>query len=178
LVQRLVSEAGGGVAARSDGPGCGATFIVTLPLVPEPTAPPAAAPEPPRAAGARVLLVEDEELIRDGVAELLTEEGLEVVRCASGEDALVAFAEDPEGFDAAVVDHGLPGMDGCTLIGILLESRPDLACVLASGYAATTRFQDLQRIGVAFFQKPYEVRDLVRLLASAGAGRGLRATTR
>ena len=168
LVHRLVSEAHGTVSVGSAGAGLGATFTITLPIVaasePAVSATPAAGPV--RLDGARVLVVDDEPPIREGVAMLLRDAGAEVETRDSAEDALVRFSEPDAPFDAAVVDYGLPGMDGCTLLGHLLEASPDLIGVLASGYADTQRFTSLQERGVLFFQKPFQVGELIRALAA------------
>jgi len=168
LVHRLVSEAHGTVSVGSAGIGLGATFTITLPIVAasEPAAPPAQPTRTMRLDGARILVVDDEQPIREGVAMLLREAGAEVETCDSAEDALFRFSEMKPGFEAAVVDFGLPGMDGCALLGQLLESQPDLVGVLASGYADTQRFTSLQERGVLFFQKPFQVADLIRALAA------------
>ncbi|MFI5165990.1 MAG: ATP-binding protein [Thermoanaerobaculales bacterium] len=168
LVHRLVSEAHGTVSAGSAGAGLGATFTITLPIL-APSARIMLAPEPAKDArldGARVLVVDDEQAIREGVAMLLREAGAEVVACESAEDALYRFGDVERPFHVAVVDFGLPGMDGCTLLGQLLEARPELTGVLASGYADTQRFTPLQERGVLFFQKPFHVGNLIRALAA------------
>jgi signal transduction histidine kinase len=168
LVHRLVTEAHGNVMVGSSGPGEGATFAVSLPIV-APSAHIQLAPEAPHPArldGTRVLVVDDEAMIRDGMALLLAEAGAEVVACATAEEALFRVGDCGRPFDVAVVDFGLPGMDGCTLLGQLLDLRPELVAVLASGYTDTRRFTALQDSGVLFFQKPFEVADLIRAVAA------------
>ncbi|HUK14688.1 MAG TPA: ATP-binding protein [Thermoanaerobaculaceae bacterium] len=169
LVHRLVTEAAGSISVGSAGEGQGTTFTISLPIVaPLHTAEPAppASLAPGRLDGRRILVVDDEEPIRDGIAFLLREAGAEVAACDSGEEALVRFADSSPPFDVAVADFGLPGIDGCTLLGELLAIRPQLVAVLASGYTDTQRFTNLQDRGVLFFQKPFQVGDLIRALAA------------
>lgn len=167
VVHRLVSEAGGTVTVESDTDGSGTTFTITLPVV--------GAEEAPRSSyapathtgldGLRVLLVDDEALILEGVTYFLREAGAEVVACESAEEALAEFADSPDSFDAVVVDYGLPGLDGCALLGQLLDIRPRLIAVLVSGYTETQRFSALRLQGVRFFQKPFRVTELITHLA-------------
>ncbi len=173
LVHRLVSEARGTVGAASDGPGRGAALTVRLPIVGDGLA--AGVAEEPageaRIDGMRVLLVDDEALIRDGVGFLLRESGAHVVTCASAEEAAAVFAAPGARFDAVVADYGLPGENGRALLLSLLHRRPDLIAVLASGYVGTEQFADLATFGVTFFQKPFHVAELVRALASGARPR-------
>ncbi|HPC82812.1 MAG TPA: ATP-binding protein [Thermoanaerobaculaceae bacterium] len=167
VVHRLVSEAGGTVTVESDTEGSGTTFTVTLPVVGAEEAPRGAYAPATHAGldGLRVLLVDDEALILEGVSYFLREAGAEVVACQSAEEALAEFAEAPESFDAVVVDYGLPGLDGCALLAQLLDIRPRLAAVLVSGYTETQRFSALRLQGVRFFQKPFRVTELIAHLA-------------
>ena len=167
VVHRLVSEAGGSVVAESGVDGGGTTFTITLPVV-GPGGPCQAMVEAASAAdldGMHVLLVDDEPMIREGVSYLLREAGAEVLCCESAEEALAAFADEPDSFAAAVVDYGLPGLDGCALLGQLLDIRPRLIAVLVSGYTETQRFSALRLQGVRFFQKQFQVTELITHLA-------------
>jgi PAS domain S-box-containing protein len=167
LVHRLVSEARGTITGTSAGHDQGASFAVELPMVAQ-IQPSSFAPPTERNAlrGRTIMMVDDERLIREGVAGLLREAGAAVEECSSAEQALTLFAADPDRFDAVVADFGLPGKDGCVLLAEMLETRPQLIAALASGYTETARFDTLQSRGVHFFQKPYRVSDLIHSLAS------------
>lgn len=80
----------------------------------------------------RVLFVEDNDDVRELTLEMLLDEGLDVVACASAEAAEQAFGERE--FDVVVTDVGLPGMKGTELARRLLAIRPDLWVVFLSGY--------------------------------------------
>jgi signal transduction histidine kinase/CheY-like chemotaxis protein len=112
LVRSLLDLHGGSVSASSGGPGRGSEFVVTLPLDGRQAA--TAAVERPAAdaapSGRRILLVEDNADNRETLQELLTERGHRVDASADGLDAIRrAAALQPE---VAIVDIGLPGMDG------------------------------------------------------------------
>jgi CheY-like chemotaxis protein/anti-sigma regulatory factor (Ser/Thr protein kinase) len=112
LVQRLVLLHSGTVSAASDGPGRGARFTVRLPAVAAPAvAPEAVAPPPP--AGRRVLVIDDHQDARESLAIALQLEGHQVEQAGTGAEALRRL--ETFAADAAVVDIGLPGMDGYTV---------------------------------------------------------------
>jgi DNA-binding NtrC family response regulator len=93
------------------------------------------AASPNRASGARfsVLIVDDEPLIRETLAEYLTNEGLNVTACADAEEALALARE--ERFDVALCDVQLPGMDGLELLRRLLKISPETFVLLITAYA-------------------------------------------
>jgi DNA-binding NtrC family response regulator len=88
---------------------------------------------PQRASAAKVLVVDDELLIRETLAEYLTGEGYSVYCCATGEDAVVRAAESR--FDAALCDVQLPGIDGVEVLGRLLRLNPEIIVLLITAYA-------------------------------------------
>ncbi|MBV8525799.1 MAG: response regulator [Acetobacteraceae bacterium] len=81
----------------------------------------------------KVLIVEDEFLIRMTLAEALTEEGFDVVEAATGEEGATALASDPD-FALLLTDIQLPGgPDGLTLARSARETRPDLPVIYVTG---------------------------------------------
>jgi len=86
---------------------------------------------------ARILMVDDEALIRDVLAEALGECGFEVLTAASGEAALALLDAD-ERVDLLVSDLSMPGMDGVTLIRMAQIGRPGLPAILLTGFAGDT----------------------------------------
>lgn len=82
----------------------------------------------------RVLLVDDEAMVRDTLAAGLEAEGLSVLTAANGTEALSMLAAG-EAVDAIVTDLSMPGMDGLSLIRAARERRPGLPAVLLTGYA-------------------------------------------
>src|SRR5678816_4347663 len=82
--------------------------------------------EPPR-----VLLVDDDATILAMVGEFLEGRGLATVRAANGAEALARLTEG--GLSAAVIDLGLPGMDGIELSRRVRLARPDLPLIILTG---------------------------------------------
>ena len=114
LVRQLTVDHHGTVTAHSAGEGEGATFTIVLPrLDAEPYRGgdvPVETTADPKMPGCRVLLVEDQEDVREALSFLLEAEGHQVSTAADGEAALRLI--DIGRFDAAVMDIGLPGLDG------------------------------------------------------------------
>jgi CheY-like chemotaxis protein len=113
--------------------------------------------------GLRVLLVEDDELIRANTAEMLADLGHSVTECADAESALRALVEAE--VDVIVTDRGLPGLSGDALAQKALEMQPQLEVVFATGEAAAV--PDKAHPGAVFLVKPYAATDLARALAQA-----------
>src|SRR6266571_3945447 len=140
ISRQLVREAAGDLGLDpSMAPGRGARFLLWLPSAPTaapPPLPPSPAPAPPSAAserpeagpslaGIRVLLVDDEEMIRRPMARFLSRRGADVTEAGDGVQALERLA----GFDPHVLlaDLRLPKMDGAELYARLQAERPELA---------------------------------------------------
>jgi DNA-binding NtrC family response regulator len=102
---------------------------------------------------ATVLVVDDEPLIRETLAEYLSQEGLSVVTCGSGEEAL----ERAEGqrFDIALCDVQLPRMDGLELLDRLHRISPETCVLLITAYATVENaVEAFQRGAHDYLMKP------------------------
>jgi len=110
LVRRLVELHGGSVSALSDGPGRGSTFTIGLPRAEPPPAQPALPFGPTRAAPRRVLLIEDNRDARETFRMMLELAGHKVLEAEEGHSGLELLRSELP--DIAVIDVGLPGMDG------------------------------------------------------------------
>ncbi len=123
LVHRLVELHGGTVQARSEGPGRGSEFEVRLPITNVvPIEPRPAARKPILENRLQVLVVDDNIDGAESLAMLLRLAGHEVKVAHTGASALETAVTDPP--DVAVLDIGLPGMDGYSLARLALRSRP------------------------------------------------------
>jgi DNA-binding NtrC family response regulator len=100
-----------------------------------------------------VLIVDDEELIRDTLAEYLTQEGFPVTVCGSGEEALELAARQP--FAVALCDVQLPGMDGIELLGRLRQLSPETGVLLITAFATVENaVEAFQRGAHDYLMKP------------------------
>jgi signal transduction histidine kinase/integral membrane sensor domain MASE1/CheY-like chemotaxis protein len=153
-------------------PGRGSTFRVLLPPAPAAAARPAEAPAPAVVAGGRsgtVLVVDDEDHVRESAAALLRKLGYQTVEVADGQSAVADFRTHPEAFKFALLDLTMPGMDGSETLAELQRVRPDLPALVMSGYSEQETLQRLKGRGVrAFLPKPFTVEMLVARLEQAG----------
>jgi CheY-like chemotaxis protein len=121
----------------------------------------------PDRAPTRILLVEDEALIRMLATEYLEEAGYQVEPAASAMDAMGKLRLVHGDIDAAIVDVGLPDRNGDVLVSELRALYPALPVVIASGYEEAplrARFKNDGRI--AFLNKPYTQDQLLKILDS------------
>jgi DNA-binding NtrC family response regulator len=100
-----------------------------------------------------VLVVDDEPIIRDTLAEFLTQEGCQVVACSSGEEALARVEE--RCFDAALCDIQLPGIDGLQLLERLHRLSPETFVLLITAYGTVENaVEAFQRGAHDYLMKP------------------------
>lgn len=154
-------------------PGQGTTFHVYLP--PSNEAPP---PEPlagdmvtatvsrPFPAACRLLLVDDEESVRETAASILRAFGYEVDTAARGDEALTRFRADPVRHQLALIDLTMPGLSGRELLTALREIRPELPVLLMSGYSEIDATSLLSAPRTAFLSKPFTVAALREKIAT------------
>jgi CheY-like chemotaxis protein len=120
--------------------------------------------------GLRVLLVEDEHLIRIMAAEMLRDEGFDVEEASSGDEAALRLM-GPLFFDVLFTDVQMPGkMDG---IHVALHARihhPPIILIVVSGFTPQV-YDRLKRFDPAavFFAKPYRSRDVVSTIRRLAA---------
>lgn len=168
IVRSLVEKHGGTVRAESRGNGRGSTFIVQLPLASDPIAT-AAAPAPSqskqrtaRTVG-KLLVVDDNTDAALLLADVLSALGHQVQVAHSGPDALAELGEFQP--DAALLDIGLPVMDGYELARHLRVRLPDVKLVALTGYG---RSNDRERSRAAGFDahlvKPVSIANVTQTL--------------
>ncbi len=133
MVHGLASQLGGALVIRSR-LGMGTNMELWLPQSAEAaTQVDAADHHGPTSFSGRVLLVDDEELVRLSTADMLADLGYDVVEAASGEQALRVLNETP--IDLLVTDHLMPGMTGVDLAQEVRRRSPQMPVLLVSGFA-------------------------------------------
>jgi signal transduction histidine kinase len=172
IVHDLVELHGGRVYAESEGEGCGATFVVRLPAVSATSAPRASAPAlrgaGARLAGARVLVVDDDQDARDVLKTVLEDAGAQVVTSASARETRAVFVRSHP--DLLIADIGMPDEDGYSLIASIRNMETGTSHVPAIALTARTRPEDVEQALAAGFQmhlpKPIDSARLVDSIAT------------
>lgn len=168
LVQKLVALHGGTVVARSAGREKGSTFDIRLPLLANDTSATLAAPANIDSSlkGIKVLLVEDQDDLREITHALLAELGLEILSAANGKEALaVAAIHQPQ---VALVDIGLPDMNGYELAAALRNTMQpaSIHLVALTGYGLSGDKDQATAAGFDLHMtKPLPMEELRRYLS-------------
>ena len=164
MVHGLAAQSGGHFALSAR-PGGGTVATLWLPASAEP---PGRQPERAlrrldlqRIAPAPVLLVDDEELVRLGAAEMLMEAGYVVRQAASGWEAL-SILRDDDGIGILITDYAMPGMTGIELVRQAAALRPRLPVLLITGFASMQETDD----SVPRLPKPFRMGELIDMVAS------------
>jgi PAS domain S-box-containing protein len=168
----IVHQAGGGIWVYSE-PGLGSTFKLYFPRVGllRSTETPSASVAPAVGTG-RVLVVEDEPIVREMTTQMLTRSGFRVIAVTDGAEAVAQMAELGEPIDVLVTDVILPHMSGVELASLVMDRYADVGVVLLSGYTAHTL--NLERVtarGATFVPKPVTSGQLVLAVQRARAVR-------
>jgi PAS domain S-box-containing protein len=154
--------------------GAGTTFSVFLPAADaaaQQRAPAEASPRPglpPRGKGERILIVDDEDSVRQIMRTSLEHFGFQATKAGGGAEALEIARSSPGVFSLAIVDIQMPGLDGIQTIAALRLMNPDLPVVASSGYASVENRDNAAANGVHhFLEKPFTVETLVRTVHAA-----------
>ncbi len=165
IVYSIVDQSGGQIDVNS-APGEGTTFDIYLPLCKKAPISQRHPPKRRRKKAVRnsgiILLVEDEDTVRNLVQRMLTDQGYDVLSANKGEEALALAKEHNDHIDLLLTDVIMPGMSGHQLAQTLGPQRPDMRILYMSGYTD----DDVLRYGikqgkVPFLQKPFSPDDLV-----------------
>jgi CheY-like chemotaxis protein len=117
----------------------------------------------------RILVVEDETLLRMLVVDTLAEHGFVTVEAADCREALEKFRSGGDTLAGAIVDLGLPDRPGEDVVREIRASRPDLPILLTTGYGANTIPDDLaQDAHVRLLAKPFDAAGIAAALEEAG----------
>ena len=114
----------------------------------------------------RVLVVDDDEGVREYVEAVLARQGLQVATASSGEEALEQVQRSPP--DLVTLDVVLPGIDGLETLRRLKRAHPDMPVILLSAHAPARTSADARRLGASdFLRKPFEPDALERCVSRA-----------
>jgi PAS domain S-box-containing protein len=162
MVQGLAVQSGGALRLRSK-PGQGTTVDLWLPKSRDvrsnaPVASPAPAAPHRRL---RILLIDDDALVRMGTVDMLEDLGHVVTEAGSAAEALTILQAGRTSVDVVITDQAMPGMRGTELAGELAQKYPALPVILATGYAELPNGDDP---GLPRLSKPFRQEDLLMVL--------------
>jgi two-component system cell cycle sensor histidine kinase/response regulator CckA len=158
----VVKQSGGSIYVYSE-PGRGTTFKIYLPAAePAPAEPAAAAGEPAAERGSEtIMVVEDNDSVRDLVRLLLEERGYEVLVPAGADEAERLCAERPGAVDLLLTDVVMPDLNGRVLAERLAQLSPSLRVLFMSGYSDEAVYSHgVISPNAAFLEKPFTDRTL------------------
>lgn len=114
----------------------------------------------------RVLVVDDEDFIRDFTSEFLGARGFEVVTADSGKKALEMLSKDKLGFDLIISDYTMPDMDGIKLIENIRKTLPNQLVILSSGNIDVSLERDFKHLNInAILLKPYDINEAMEVIS-------------
>jgi len=163
-VYGIVKQSGGNIWAYSE-PGLGTTFKIYLPQTEaEPKGKAKAAKkETTKGAGEKILVVEDNENLRNLMATMLSRLGYKVTLAANGGEALLLMEKKGLKPDLVITDVVMPKMSGKELADRLREIHPDLKVLYMSGYTDNAiAHHGILDPGIPFIQKPFTLGDIAQ----------------
>ncbi len=109
-----------------------------------------------------ILVVDDDDEIRDLIREFMEDSGYQVLDAASGEQALEMFKEHARDIDLVLMDLNMPGMGGGECTRQMLSIDPSVKVLVASGYSAVGHGKQASGYGARdFISKPYQMREIL-----------------
>ena len=164
VVYGVINNHRGFVQVESE-PGAGTSFFVYLPAKPFAAEPRRGGAD--RGAGSKnipqtILLVEDEDMLRELGVSILENEGFRVLAARDGVEAVELFEANRDDIGLVVCDLGLPRMGGREAFLKMKASQPDVRAIVASGYLEPAIRSEMLKAGVIdTIQKPYDFNDLL-----------------
>lgn len=165
MVYGIVTGHGGNITCESE-PGVGTTFRMLFPAVDEAETPISADSGEIEIGGDEtILIVDDEEPIRNLAGRILSKSGYTCLMAASGEEALDTYRQNRDRISVVLLDLIMPGMGGLKCLDKLVEMDPAVKVLVASGYSTEPPARQLIRAKArGVVPKPFRGRDLLTSL--------------
>ncbi len=166
LVDKVIKEHNGFIECESE-KGKGTKFTLYIPLPLEIVEREKERKEPKRHSGSlakrKVLIVDDENIVRELIKGVLSEEGIEVMKAVDGYEAIEIFKEHQHHIDLVILDMIMPGIKGDEVLKTLREIREDIKIIISSGFMSEDQRERLREYRVdGFLDKPYKDKDVIR----------------
>jgi two-component system, cell cycle sensor histidine kinase and response regulator CckA len=168
MVYGIVNQHGGHITAHSE-PGSGSEFKIYLPSVEISLEAAGEVPtDEPEFGTETILLVDDEQFVRELGERILTNAGYTVLGAGDGLDAREVFRREKDRISLVILDLVMPSMGGQECLKELRKIDPEVKILIASGYAGDTELpESLTADSVGFVSKPFRIRELLRQVRRA-----------
>ncbi len=167
IVSKVMREHGGFIELDSK-PGKGTKFSLYMPLAIDESWKETAndgIKKNPFARKQRVLIVDDEDIIREFVRGILTDEGIHVLEANGGKEAIELFKEQHKKIDLVILDMIMPGIKGDEVLREMRYLRPDVKVIISSGFMSEEQRENLREYKVdGYLDKPYRDQDVIRTI--------------
>jgi two-component system, cell cycle sensor histidine kinase and response regulator CckA len=165
MVHGIVRHHGGHIKCYSE-PGKGTTFKIYFPaLISEEEEAQTIERPMPRGGSETILLVDDEEFIRDLGSRILTKAGYKVITASDGKEALEVYQHSSDKISLVILDLIMPKMGGKQCLEGLMGLNPSIKVIMASGYSANGPTKDALSAGArGFVNKPYDIRQVLEVV--------------
>ena len=165
VAKGIVEQHGGWISCESE-QGKGTTFTLYFPIIEESME--RKKPEPltetvPR--GEKILLVDDEDLVRDLGKRFLNKAGYTVITASNGREALEIFSREQSSIGLVVLDLIMPEMGGEKCLEELLRLNPQVKVVVSSGHSLSPQERELLGASAkGFVNKPYQLKEFLKVV--------------
>ena len=121
----------------------------------------------------RILVVDDEEHMRDLLAKVLEREGYQVAVCGDGTEALAVLEREP--VDLVVTDVRMPGLTGMEALRAIKELNPEIVVIIMSAFGSIDQaVQAVKEGAYDYINKPFKIDEMLLTIDKALAERSLR----
>jgi CheY-like chemotaxis protein len=171
MVYGIVRNHGGFIKCSSS-PGRGASFRIYLPAIEtEDSVVPGRAIEVPKGGTESILLVDDEQPVRELGAKILAAFGYSVTTASNGEEALEIYRQEGEKIDMVILDMIMPGIGGLKCLKELMEINDQVKVLISSGFSSGGTTREVVGAGAqGLIRKPYTVNQLLRVVRATLTG--------
>ncbi|VAX26585.1 hypothetical protein MNBD_NITROSPIRAE02-1307 [hydrothermal vent metagenome] len=119
----------------------------------------------------RVLVIDDEAIVRISCQRVLTPEGYEVVATSRGDEAIKLL--ENEHFDVVLTDLKMPDMDGIEVLKTIKERWPDIQVIIITGYGTISTAVEAIKLGAfEYVEKPFTPEDILNVVTKAKQSKG------
>jgi signal transduction histidine kinase len=167
IVSKVIREHGGFIELDSR-PGQGTKFSLYIPLAIDHSRKVVAEEEVTKnglTKRHKILVVDDEDIIREFVKGILTDAGVHVLEARDGKEAIQLFKDHCQSIDLVILDMIMPGIKGDEVLKVIRAVRPDTKVIVSSGFMSEEQRDNLKEYQVdAYLDKPYRDKDVMRTI--------------